>query len=313
LAFDHAELGEGPLGHLVEDRHLRRALLDAERDEDRIAHLSEVRVANQRVDATGADVTLADGRTLRAPLLIGCDGRRSGTADRAGIRRIGWAYGQSSLVCAVSHERPHGGIAHQLFLPAGPLAILPLTGDRSSVVWTETAATAQRLTDGSDAAYLQALRPRFGSFLGEIDLVGDRFHYPLDLTLAHSFVADRVALVGDAAHGIHPIAGQGLNAGMKDVAALAETLSLARRRGEDIGTAPVLERYQRWRRFDATALALATDTFNRLFSNDVPVLRGLRDLGLGAVSALPVLRRGFMREAAGLGGDLPRLLQGKPV
>ncbi|MEM1237988.1 MAG: FAD-dependent monooxygenase, partial [Pseudomonadota bacterium] len=222
-------------------------------------------------------------------------------------------YRQTSLVCALHVEKDHGGIAHQLFLPEGPLAILPLTENRVGVVWTEGTARAAEIAELGDADYLSILRPRFGDFLGEISLAGDRFTYPLGLSLAHSFTADRVALVGDAAHGIHPIAGQGLNAGMRDVAALAEVLSDARQRGDDIGSVGVLGRYQEWRRFDTTTLALATDSFNRLFSNDRPGLRALRDLGMGAVNALPALRRTFMREASGLTGDLPRLLQGEQL
>jgi 2-octaprenyl-6-methoxyphenol hydroxylase len=309
MVFDHTEIEEGPMGFMVEDRHLRRALLDATLAEPRITLLNGLRVTEQ---APG-EVTLEDGRVLRGRVLVGADGRQSGTAARAGIRRTGWGYGQTALVCAVAHEKPHGGVAHQFFMPAGPLAILPLTGNRCSIVWTETEAEAARIQALDDAAYLDVLRPRFGSFLGEIALAGKRFTYPLNLTLAQRMIADRLALVGDAAHGVHPIAGQGLNAGLRDVGALAEVLTLAARRGEDIGAPDVLQRYQEWRRFDTATLALATDAFNRLFSNDNPILRLGRDLGMGMVNAIPALRRGFIREAAGLTGDVPRLLQGKPV
>ena len=198
-------------------------------------------------------------------------------------------------------------------MASGPLAILPLTGNRCSIVWSEQSAAAAAINGLDEAAYLAVLRPRFGDFLGEIELVGARFSYPLSLTVAESFVADRLALVGDAAHGMHPIAGQGLNAGLRDVAALAETLVLAARRGEDIGSGLVLGRYQQWRRFDTATLAMATDVFNRLFSNDNPILRMGRDLGMGMVGALPGLRRGFIREAAGLTGDLPRLMRGQAI
>lgn len=310
LHFDHAEIEEGPMGHMVEDRHLRRALLDAMDAAPGVTHLAGNTVVAQDADAQGVAVTLASGRVLRGALLVGADGRQSGTAARAGIRRTGWGYGQTAIVCAVSHARPHHGIAHQFFMPHGPLAILPLTGDRSSIVWSETDARAAEVMALDDGAFLEALRPAFGSFLGEIALAGQRFSYPLGLTLADSLVAERIALVGDAAHGVHPIAGQGLNAGLRDVAALSDVLAEARRRGEDIGAAQVLARYARWRRFDTATLALATDTFNRLFSNDNPILRGVRDLGLGAVNAMPAIRRGFMREAAGLTGELPRLMRG---
>lgn len=198
-------------------------------------------------------------------------------------------------------------------MPPGPLAILPLTGNRSSIVWSERTDTAQHINALPEDDYVQVLRPRFGDFLGEISLAGDRFTYPLNLTIANSFISDRMALVGDAAHGMHPIAGQGLNAGLRDVGALAEVLTLAGRRGEDIGSLMVLERYQEWRRFDTASLAMATDVFNKLFSNDNPLLRLGRDIGMGVVGALPGLRRGFVREAAGLTGDLPKLLQGRPI
>ncbi|MEO0486498.1 MAG: UbiH/UbiF/VisC/COQ6 family ubiquinone biosynthesis hydroxylase [Pseudomonadota bacterium] len=311
MHFDHAEIGPDPMGYMVEDRHARAALLDAETRTPNLTHLAGVSVLAQDVAPGAATVTLSTGETLTAPILIGCDGRSSGTAERAGIKRLVSDYGQTSLVCALNVGRPHDGIAHQLFLPEGPLAILPLTEQRVGVVWTERTRRAAEIAAMADDAYLAVLRPRFGDFLGDITLAGDRFTYPLSLSLAQSFTAERLALVGDAAHGIHPIAGQGLNAGMKDVAALAETLIFARRRGEDIGSAQVLDRYARWRRFDTATLALATDSFNRLFSNTSGPLRSLRNLGLGAVNAIPKLRAGFMREAAGLTGDLPRLLRGE--
>jgi 2-octaprenyl-6-methoxyphenol hydroxylase len=313
LHFDAAEIEEGPMGHFLEDRFLRAALLDALDAHPRITHRAAARVVDQATEGPLARVTLADGETLCAPLLVGCDGRDSGTAARAGIGRTGWDYGQTALVCAIAHEKPHRGVAHQFFMPAGPLAILPLRGNRSSIVWSERSDTAAALAAIDDEGFLQALRPRFGDFLGGIRLEGARFGYPLGLSLANALVAPRVALVGDAAHGIHPIAGQGLNLGFRDIAALAEVLTLARRRGEDIGAPDVLERYQRWRRFDTAALAVATDAFNRLFSSDNPLLRGVRDLGLGLVNALPGARRAFIREAAGLTGEVPSLLRGRPV
>jgi 2-octaprenyl-6-methoxyphenol hydroxylase len=310
LQFDSAEIEEGPMGHMLEDRYLRRALLDAMDAEPLVTPLSDARVTAQEVDARGVRVTLEDGRVLSGRLLVGADGRASGTARRAGIGRMEWGYGQRALVCAIAHERPHEGVAHQLFLPSGPLAILPLPGNRSSIVWSETDAQARAIDALDDEGYLTVLRPRFGDFLGGISLAGKRFTYPLGLSLAHAFVAERLALVGDAAHGVHPIAGQGLNAGLRDVAALAHVLDHARRRGEDIASAPVLDRYQRWRRFDTATLALATDTFNRLFSNDNALLRLGRDIGMAAVGAVPGLRRSFIREAAGLSGDLPDLMRG---
>ncbi|MBV1926799.1 MAG: FAD-dependent monooxygenase, partial [Rhodobacteraceae bacterium] len=313
IHFDHAEIEEGPMGYMVEDRHLRRAFLEAMQVEPRITQISGKTVVAQHLDSTGVSVTLNDGQVLTGRLLIGSDGRKSGTAQRAGIKRTGWDYGQTALVCAINHELPHNGIAHQFFMPPGPLAILPLPGNQSSIVWSEKTETAAQINNLDDADYLRALRPRFGDFLGEISLAGKRFTYPLNLTIANSFIADRMALVGDAAHGMHPIAGQGLNAGLRDVAALAEVLTLAEQRGEDIGSPAVLARYQQWRRFDTASLAMATDVCNRLFSNDNPILRMGRDLGMGLVNSLPGLRRGFIREAAGLSGDLPDLMSGNKI
>ena len=310
LHFDHAELEDGPMGYLLEDRFLRRTLLAAIEAEPLITHRANVTVTAQDTSAA-AQVTLSDGTSLTARLLIGADGRQSGVAERAGIKRSGWDYGQTALVCAIEHERPHNAIAHQFFMPNGPLAILPLPENRSSIVWSETSENAAQIAALDDAAYLEALRPAFGDFLGEIKLTGTRFTYPLTLTLAQSYVAPRLALVGDAAHGVHPIAGQGLNLGFRDIGALAEVLTDAKRRGEDIAARDVLARYQSWRKFDTTALALGMDAVNKLFSNDNPALRFMRDLGMGAVSSMPTLRRRFMREAAGLTGDLPKLMQGK--
>ena len=313
MHFDHAEIEEGPMGFMVEDRHLRRAFLDAMSDDPLITHMSGETVVAQEIGQNNVVVTLESGKSVAGRILVGSDGRSSGTAQRAGIKRTGWGYGQAALVCAVAHEKPHNGIAHQFFMPPGPLAILPLTGNRSSIVWSETDAEAGRINALDDAGYLEALRPRFGSFLGGISLEGKRFTYPLNLTIANRFVGPRLALVGDAAHGMHPIAGQGLNAGLRDVAALAETLTLAARRGEDFGSTLVLERYEQWRRFDTATLVAATDVFNRLFSNDNPILRAGRDIGMGILNTIPSMRRGFIREAAGLTGDIPKLLQGKAI
>ncbi|WP_233253274.1 UbiH/UbiF/VisC/COQ6 family ubiquinone biosynthesis hydroxylase [Paracoccus binzhouensis] len=310
LHFDGAEIEEGRLGYMLEDRFLYRALLAAMRD--RVTHLPGVSVTAQQAEGAAMRVALSDGRDLRARLLVGADGRQSGVAERASIRRIGRDYGQIALVAAVDHDLPHHGTAHQYFMPTGPLAILPLPGNRSSIVWSEAETQARAVIALPDAEFLAALRPRFGDFLGEIRLAGPRFSYPLNLTLAERYVDARLALVGDAAHGVHPVAGQGLNLGLRDVAALAEVLVAARRRGEDIGAELVLARYQDWRRPDATALALGMDGVNALFSNANPLLRAAREIGMGLVDAIPPLRRGFMRQAAGLSLDpMPRLLTGR--
>ena len=313
IHFDHTEIEEGPMGHMLEDRFLRQALLRAIGKNAAIRHLDRTKVIDQSIDAGVASVVLEDGKTLNAKLLIGCDGRTSQVAQRAGIKRTGWGYDQTSLVCAVAHEKPHHNTAHQFFMPSGPLAILPLNGNVSSIVWTESTERAAEISAMNDADYMACLRPCFGDFLGEISLHGPRFSYPLNLTLADRYVDERLALVGDAAHGVHPLAGQGLNLGLRDIAALAQVLAEATRRGEDIGALNVLKRFQQWRRFDTAGSVAATDGINKLFSNDNPVLRTVRDVGLGLVNATPNLRRGLIRQAAGLTGDLPKMLQGKMV
>ncbi len=317
LHFDPTELDEGRVGWIVEDRWLRGALLDAMEATDSITQLAPVEVAGVDRDSTGATVRLADGQSLTAPLVIACDGRRSAVAEAAGIRRLRWGYDQTGLVNAIEHELPHDGLAHQSFFPGGPFAVLPLSDDgsthRSSLVWSERTAEAGRLQALDDDAFTAEISARIGSRLGRIKLVGRRWAYPLDLTLAERYVAPRLALAGDAAHGIHPIAGQGLNIGLRDVAALAEVLVEAARIGEDIGALNVLERYQRWRRFDSTSLALGMDALNRLFSNHNPALKLVRDTGLAAVNRAGPLRRAFMREAAGVEGDVPRLLRGRAL
>ena len=309
MDFDHAELEEGPMGYMVEDRHLRYALQAAMQTSPLIEYRLATRVTGQSTGPEGVTLSLANNQKITTRLLVGADGRQSGTAARAGITYTGWQYGQTALVCAVEHDRPHGGVAHQFFMPAGPMAVLPLSARRSTVVWSEKTDSAAVIKTLDDAAFLDVLRPRFGDFLGDIALTGGRFSYPLGMMIAKSYIAPNVALIGDAAHGVHPIAGQGLNAGLRDVAALIQVLSEAKQRGEDFASQPVLARYQLWRRFDATALAVATDGFNRLFSNDNPILRLGRDLGMGMINAMPKVRRGILREAAGLTGDLPDLMR----
>ena len=309
IDFNHAELEEGPMGYMVEDRHLRYALQAAMQTSPLIEYRLATRVTGQSTGPEGVTLSLANNQKITTRLLVGADGRQSGTAARAGITYTGWQYSQTALVCAVEHDRPHGGVAHQFFMPAGPMAVLPLSARRSTVVWSEKTDSAAVIKTLDDAAFLDVLQPRFGDFLGDIALTGGRFSYPLGMMIAKSYIAPNVALIGDAAHGVHPIAGQGLNAGLRDVAALIQVLSEAKQRGEDFASQPVLARYQLWRRFDATALAVATDGFNRLFSNDNSILRLGRDLGMGMLNAMPKVRRGILREAAGLTGDLPDLMR----
>ncbi|HKS89068.1 MAG TPA: FAD-dependent monooxygenase, partial [Stellaceae bacterium] len=256
---------------------------------------------------------LADGRRLACRLIAAADGRDSPLRHMAGIGAVEWRYPQIGIVATVAHERPHAGIAVEHFLPAGPFAILPMTGNRSSIVWTEHADFAPHLLALPDREFAAELAARFGDFLGAIEPVGPRWSYPLALMQAERYRAPRLALIGEAAHVIHPIAGQGLNIGIRDVAALAELVIDQRRRGLDIGDDGVLDAYQRWRRADAILLAAVTDGLNRLFSNEIPPVRLARDVGLAIVNRLPPLKRVLMRHAMGLIGDLPRLARGEPL
>ena len=304
------EEGE-PFAHMVENRHLVDALVDKAKALG-IA-LRSGTVGGFEHAANAIDVALADGETISARLLVGADGARSKIREQACIATHGWNYDQSAIVTTVAHEREHHGRAEEHFLPAGPFAILPLTGKRSSIVWTEKAREAERIVALPNAEFHAELEKRFGLHLGELKVIGARRAFPLGLFTARSFIAERLALIGDAAHVIHPIAGQGLNMGLRDVAALAETIADAARLGLDIGAADVLERYQRWRRFDTMTMGVATDGLNRLFSNSSDVLRLVRDFGLGVVERIPSLKRVFIREAAGFTGDVPKLLRGEAL
>jgi 2-octaprenyl-6-methoxyphenol hydroxylase len=311
LTFDgDVEPGE-PFAHMVENGPLLDALTkkaEAEGVTLRPAAVTGFEVATNRVT-----VQLSQGDTLDTRLLVAADGAHSLIRERAGIASHGWTYGQFAIVTTVAHERDHNGRAEEHFLPAGPFAILPLTGRRSSIVWTEEAHEAARVVALPDDGFHAELERRFGLHLGEISAVGPRRVHPLGLSVARAFIADRIALVGDAAHVIHPIAGQGLNMGLKDVAALAEVIVDAARLGLDPGSLAVLDRYQRWRRFDTMAMGIATDGLNRLFSNHSAVLRLARDVGLGVVDRLPALKHFFIREAAGLVGEVPKLLKGEAL
>ncbi len=260
----------------------------------------------------GLSIERAGSEPISADLAVAADGRRSALRDLAGIKLINWAYPQSAIVTTVSHSEPHNGVATQHFLEAGPFAILPLPGGhRSSLVWTEATAEAQRVMQLADADFLAALEQRFGGILGVLDLAGPRVSQPLELQLARSLVADRLAVIGDAARTVHPIAGQGLNLGLRDVAALTECIADTARLGLDIGSPETLRRYEQWRRFDSAVSAATMDGLNRLFSNDNPALRVLRETGLGLTDRLPGLKRMFVAEAAGLTGTVPKLLQGE--
>ncbi len=300
-----------PFAHMIENGPLIDALMERARADG--VELRAEAVTGSDVGDERIDIRLGGGDTIAAKLLVAADGARSAIREAAGIRSVGWAYEQSAIVTTVKHERDHRGRAEEHFLPAGPFAILPLKGNRSSIVWTEEKREAERIVALPDAEFHAELEQRFGLKLGDIEAVGPRRAYPLGLAMARSFIGERLALVGDAAHVIHPIAGQGLNLGLRDVAALAEAIVDAARLGLDPGGPDVLERYQRWRRFDTAAMGVTTDGLNRLFSNRSDALRLLRDVGLGLVDRVPALKGLFIREAAGLTGDVPKLLRGEAL
>jgi 2-octaprenyl-6-methoxyphenol hydroxylase len=306
------EVEEGePFAHMIENRHLVDAL--AEQAKSLGVELRATSIAGFAAEPNSIKVQFADDETITARLLVGADGAHSLIREQAGIAAHGWNYDQSAIVTTVAHEREHNGRAEEHFLPAGPFAILPLTGKRCSIVWTETSRDAERIIALQDSEFHAELEKRFGLHLGDIQLVGPRRAFPLGLFTARTFIGERLALVGDAAHIIHPIAGQGLNMGLRDVAALAEAVADAVRLGLDPGGPDVLERYQRWRRFDTMTMGVATDGLNRLFSNHSDALRLVRDVGLGLVERMPMLKRMFIREAAGLTGDVPKLLKGETL
>jgi 2-octaprenyl-6-methoxyphenol hydroxylase len=314
------EPGE-PFAHMIENRHLIDALTAKANElgvELRATAVTDFLYSPLEGEGRppsggrgGIEVRLNDNSSLSLKLLVAADGARSKIRTNAGINTHGWNYDQSAIVTTVAHERDHGGKAEEHFLPSGPFAILPLKGNRSSIVWTEKTPEAERIVALPDAEFHDELEQRFKLHLGDIAAVGGRRVHPLGFFVARSFIADRIALVGDAAHVIHPIAGQGLNMGLKDVAALAEVIVDAARLGLDPGSEAVLERYQRWRRFDTVAMGIATDGLNRLFSNRSDVLRAVRDIGLGLVDRVPNLKQLFIREAAGLVGEVPKLLRGE--
>lgn len=311
LHYDHREVGDEPLGHIVESRFVRRALLA--HLPPRLHLLAPAAVDRVERSRSGAVAHLVDGRRVAAKLAVAADGRASPLREAAGIGTLQWGYAQTAIVCTVAHEAPHRNVAHERFLPVGPFALLPLPGNLSSVVWTERSEVAPSMLALDDDAFSAAMTRRFGEALGPLRVVGRRWSYPLSLMIAERFTAERLALIGDAAHAIHPLAGQGLNLAIRDIAALAEVIVDAKRLGLDIGAPDVLDRYAGWRRTDTLALMAVTDGLNRLFSNDFAPLRLARDLGLAAVNRLPGLKGLFMRHAMGTAGDLPRLARGEAL
>ena len=308
LHFDNNEIHDGPMGQMVEDRFIRNALFNKIYENDQIDYKFGSEVMEHKQKKGYISVTLSNGKKLNTKLVIGADGKNSELARRTGIKKSGWKYNQTALVCAIEHEIEHNGLAWQYFLPNGPLAVLPMKDKRSSVVWTEQSIHAKAVNTYDKTKYTKILEARLGNFLGKFKVIGDRHSYPLELKIADRFVDERLALVGDAAHSIHPIAGQGLNAGFKDIAALAQVIQDAFLRGEDFGSLGVLKRYEEWRRFDSVQLAYTTDLFNKLFSNENEALRLVRNIGIKMLDSIPIAKQKIIKEAAGVTGELPRLM-----
>lgn len=315
LHFNHLDMAENeePMGYIIEDRYFRKHLFTQIKNETNVNVQDECYVKEQKINNGSVVSLLSSGEKIISNLVIGCDGQSSDTAKFAKLDQFGWNYDQTSLVCAIDHEKSHKNCAHQLFKPAGPIAILPLPGNRSSIVWTEDTQKAEFISQLNEHDYLNILKSKINFDLGDVSLSGKQFSYPLTLSLRKNFVSNRVALVGDSAHGIHPLAGQGLNLGLRDAASIGEVIINAARRGEDIGSLSVLKRYENWRRFETSVMAAATDVINKTFSNNSNVIRTITNLGLRAINQNNFLKKNFIREAAGLNGNLPNLLRGKLI
>ena len=309
LQFNNADIEESPMAQMLEDRFLRLCLSQEIKKNaliDLIEHrkINEIRNLNKQ-----KQLTLDNSSKLQASLIVASDGINSPTAKAFGIRKAGWKYKQRGLVCAVDHEYPSDNTAYQYFLPEGPLAILPIKNNTASIVWTESIQNASTISEMDDKEYLSILQTRFGDFLGKLKLTGKRLSFPLKLSISEKYVSDKFAVIGDAAHGYHPIAGQGLNAGLRDIAALVDVISCARERGEDFSSINILNRYQEWRRFDNQALGFATDNLNKIFSSHDPLFGSLKNLGMKMIDKSNRAKRVFIRQAAGLNGDLPKLMR----
>lgn len=309
--FEPADFDNNIMGYMLENRHIRTGLAKRRAEIKGLTFLAPDKIANHDINEAAVSITLESGRRLEAPLVIAAEGRRSPLREAAGIQVTGWSYGQSGVVATIQHEHPHLGIAHERFFPDGPFAILPLTGNRLSLVWalkTEMAEVAMNL---SEEAFEQEVIKKVGGFLGQVKVTGPRWVFPLTLQMPERITAKRLALVGDAAHGIHPIAGQGLNLGLRDVAAIIEVLAGAKANGEDLGSEAVLERYAQWRRTDNLTLIAVTDALTRLFSNDIKPVKMARNIGLGIVNKAPAAKKFFVSHARGTFGKLPALLKGE--
>ena len=313
LHYDHQDVGIGPFGWIADNIVIRRALFARVAELPGLRHIVPASVTRIDRDVRGARVTLADGRVVKARLVIGADGKNSFCRKSAGIGVVTWKYNQSAMICNIAHDQPHGGVAVEKFLPGGPFAILPLTDNRSSIVWSEQKSRVPMYMGLSDEAFTAEIQRRVGTWLGPVRVVTKRSAWPLSVLHAERYAAQRLALVGEAAHAMHPIAGQGLNMGLRDVAALAEVIVDAHRLGLDVGGPEPLARYERWRRFDNLTLITVTDLLTRLFSNDFGLLKLARDIGMAAVNRMPPLKKFFMRHAMGMVGELPRMIRGEPL
>jgi len=309
ITFKNADIEESPMAQMVEDRYLRQCL-SSEIKKNNLVEVIEQKQVRQIIDYKAKkQLILSDSSKIQASLVVASDGISSPISKIMGIRKTGWRYKQSGLVCAVQHEYCSNNTAYQHFLPEGPLAILPLQNNIASIVWTENIQNASTISKMTDDEYLGVLHKRFGNFLGQLKLTGKRSSFPLSLSIAEKYVTNNFAVIGDAAHGFHPIAGQGLNAGLRDIAALVDVITSARDRGENFSSLNVLNRYQEWRRFDNQTLGFATDNFNKIFSSYNPLLSSVRNLSMKIIEKSGYGKRAFMKQAAGLNGDLPTLMR----
>ena len=309
ITFKNADIEESPMAQMVEDRYLRQCL-SSEIKKNNLVEVIDQKQVVQIIDYNEKkQLILSDSSKIQASLVVASDGIASPISKIMGIRKTGWKYKQSGLVCAVQHEYCSKNTAYQHFLPEGPLAILPLQNNIASIVWTENIQNASTISKMTDDEYLRALHKRFGDFLGQLKLTGKRSSFPLSLSIAEKYVTNNFAVIGDAAHGFHPIAGQGLNAGLRDIAALVDVITSARDRGENFSSLNVLNRYQEWRRFDNQTLGFATDNFNKIFSSYNPLLSSVRNLSMKIIEKSDYGKRAFMKQAAGLNGDLPTLMR----
>jgi len=309
LHYDHKEAGDVPLGYIVENRYIRAALQQAASLLPTLTLLDNQSPASIERDDVSVTLCLHSGQNLRCRLLVAADGKTSTIRSMVGIDALEWAYGQTAIVCTIAHEKPHHGLAQERFLPAGPFAVLPMQGNRSSLVWVEPEDRIPLYLELSEEEFVQEIQERVGNYLGTIQTVGPRFTYPLSLMHAKSYISHRVALIGDAAHAIHPIAGQGVNLGFRDVGVLSELIGERFRLGLDIGGDDVLASYQQWRRFDNVTMLAVTDGLNRLFGVNLLPVQLMRGFGLWAVGKMPPLKRFLMRHAMGLVGDLPKIIK----